>query len=133
MVNTLNVNGFAITAPSFAASVYNDEINKGASVSGQSPISLTMPSSSSGAVFVAVVQAGGARVGSSTLTISLQKNGSTIASNNYTVAAGSTASSTLTAYDPSPTGSNVYSLRIGASVRDMTYWSSSLLCIGAKR
>lgn len=132
MVDTLNINGFAITSPAYGSSIFGGTLLNGTSVPDQSPISLTMPASSSGVMLTAVVLAGG-NGGDATLGVAIMKNGSALQSSGFTVQSGSSSSTTTTAFDPSPTGSNVYSLTISASVRDLTYWSSSLLCIGAKR
>ncbi len=132
MVDTLHVNGFAITAPYYSSAAPASTISDGSSVSNESPMSVTMPAGSSGAMLIAVVTAGGIS-GDATLTVTITKNGSPLRSLSFTMFSASTSSATVTAFDSNPSGTNTYALTIAASVRSMTYWNSSLMCIGAKR
>lgn len=134
MVNTLNVNGSAITIAYYAYTAPGSTLSGGGSSSNQAPISVTMPTGSSGAMFIATLAIGSVGISSNgEATIGIYKNGSLLGANSYSVSNADTSCQVVTAFDPSPAGTNVYSITVTASVGTILYHNAALMCIGAKR
>lgn len=132
MVGTTNITGGAVTNVYYGSSSGYVALSGATHVAAHSPISVTLPSSSSGASFTATVVIGNTG-GYTEVMIGIFKNGTQIGGGNYTVNSGSTIPYTVTAFDAAPSGTNVYSIYVYPTVGNSEYWHSSMLCIGAKR
>lgn len=132
MVGTTNLAGGAVTNVYYGSSSGYTALSGGTFVAAHSPISVTLPSGSSGASFTATVVVGNTG-GYTEVMIGIFKNTTQIGGGTYTVSGGSTIPYTVTAYDASPSGTNVYSVYVYPTVGNSEYWHSSMLCIGAKR
>lgn len=133
MVDTLNVNGGAVTSQYYASSG-GGAINQGNAISGLAPISITMPSGSTGVVFTATLTATGtAGSNDSTFTASITKNGSALSAQSWTALRGSTGSFTVTGFDSSPAGTNTYAVHVYADLRSTQVYGASLMAAGGKR
>ena len=136
MVDTLNVAGNAITANYYSASSGGGAtIASLQTVSNQCPMVVTMPSNSSGCIFIATVTVSGATNPSSGCTIKMYQDGTLVNSTGTSVFNGYGTAFTVSFFVPNPSGTHTYSIAIMSDYagRDLIYWGSSLICMGGKR
>lgn len=136
MVDTLHVNGNAITTQHFSVSTPVSDIPLSPGLTWQAPVSVTMPTGSSGVILIAALSCGNNSANNlSQANIIITKNGAALQQDNFTIPRESTASYVVTAFDANPTGTNTYAVTVlrPTGVPTPTLWRVSLTAMGGKR